>query len=106
VTGLIETRSDITIILGDLLYLIVSTTELDASMIRPANQGACAYDQRPIPLDGEIEVNIGFGEKTFCITRSSRCIKFVAPDKLLLSEVVCHKLGVVTYHLEVQAVQR
>ena len=48
-------------------------------------------------------MNINFGEKTFCTTVY---IKFVAPDKLLLSKAVCHRLGVVTYHPEVQAVQR
>ena len=31
-------------------------------------------------------MNISFGEKTFCTTVY---IKFVAPDKLLLSEAVC-----------------
>jgi len=103
VTGLIDTGSDITIIRGDMLYHIISTAGLESSMIRPAKQTACTYDQKPITLDGEMEVNISFGEKMFCTTVY---IKFVAPDKLLLSEAVCHRLGIVTYHPEVQAVQR
>ena len=103
VIGLIDTGSDITIIRGDLLHHILSTAGLESTIIRPARQRACAYDQKPITLDGEVDVNISFGEKTFGTTVY---IKFVAPDKLLLSEAVCHRLGVVTYHPEVQAVQR
>ena len=86
VTGLIDTGSDITIVRGDLLYHIVSTAGLEASKIRSADQRACTYDQKPITLDGQIDLNISFGENTLCTTVY---IKLVAPDALLLSEAVC-----------------
>jgi len=42
VTGLIDTGSDITIIIrGDLLYHIISTAGLEANNIRSADQRAC-----------------------------------------------------------------
>ena len=88
---------------GDLLYHIVSTAGLEASKIRSADQRACAYDQKPITLDGQIDLNISFGENTLCTTVY---IKLVAPDALLLSEAVCRTLGVVSYHPNVQAVQK
>jgi len=50
-----------------------------------------------------VDFNISFGEKTLCTTVY---IKLVAPDALLLSEGVCHTLGVVSYHPNVQAVQK
>jgi len=42
---------------------------------------ACTYDQKPITLDGEIDVSIGFGKETLCTTVY---IKLIAPDQLLL----------------------
>jgi len=32
-------------------------------------------------------------------------VKLLAPDQLLLSEAVCCKLGIVTYHPSIQSVQ-
>ena len=52
-------------------------------------------------LDGQIDVHIKFGEKTIC---ERVHVNFNVPDALLLSENVCSKLAIVTYHPEVQAV--
>ena len=103
VTGLIDTGSDITIVRGDLLYHIVSTAGLEESNIKPADQKACTYDQQPLTLDGQVDLNISFGEKALCTTVY---IKVVAPDSLLLSESVCRNLGVVSFHPNVQVVQK
>ena len=103
VTGLIDTGLDITIVRGDLLYHITSTAGLEASKIRSMDQRTCTYDQKPITLDGKIDLNISFGENTLCTTVY---IKLVAPDALLLSEAVCCTLGVVSYHPNLQVVQK
>ena len=50
-----------------------------------------------------IEVNITFGKKILCDTMY---IKLVAPDQLLLSDAVFHSLGIVDYHLDMQAAHR
>ena len=52
VSGLIDTGSDITIIRGDLFYQIVSEGGLEIQSLKPAEQKACTYDQKPITLDG------------------------------------------------------
>ena len=100
---MIDRGSDITIVRGDLLYHIVSTAGLEASKIRSTGQRAYTYDQKPITLEGQIDLNISFGENRLCTTVY---IKLVAPDALLLSEAVCRTLGVVSYHPHVQVVQK
>jgi len=52
------------------------------------------YDQKPIT---QVELNISFGEKILCTT---------VYIKLVVSEGVCRTLGVVSYHPNVQAVQK
>ena len=101
VTGLIDTGSDITIIRGDLFYHIVEVGKLENSMLEPADLKACTYDQKPITLDGRIDLHISFGERVICTTVY---VKLVAPDQLLLSEAVCCQLGIVSYHPSVQSV--
>ena len=64
VTGLIGTGSDITIVCGDLLYHIVSTAGLEASNISSVDQKACTYDQQPVTLDRQVDLN--FDEKILC----------------------------------------
>ena len=102
VTGIIDTGSDITIIRGDLFYHIVGTAGLEESSLKPADLKACTYDQKPINLDGQLDLHISFGERVICTTVY---VKLVAPDQLLLSEAVCCKLGIVSYHPSVQSVQ-
>ena len=102
VTGLIDTGSDITIIRGDLFYHILETARLEESSLKPADLNACTYDQKPITLDGQIDLHISFGERVICTTVY---VKLVAPDQLLLSETVFCQLGIVSYHPSVQSVQ-
>ena len=102
VTGIIDTGSDITIIRGDLFYHIVETAGLEESSLKPADLKGCTYDQKPINLDGQLDLHISFGERVICTTVY---VKLVAPDQLLLSEAVCYKLGIVSYHPSVQSVQ-
>ena len=103
VTGLIDTGSDITIIRGDLFYQIVAEAHdhLKIQCLKTADQKACTYDQKPITLDRQMDMKIGFGKKTIVTTVY---IKLVAPDPLLLPENVCRLLGIVSYHLTVQSV--
>ena len=64
VTGLIDTGSDITIIRGDLFYQIVAEAHLKIQSLKTAEQKACTYDQKPITLDRQMDIKIGFGKKT------------------------------------------
>ena len=103
VTGLIDTGSDITIIRGDLFYKIAAVANLDMCSMKDVGQEVCTYDQKPIALDGCIDMKITFGEKNIVTTVY---VKLVAPDQLLLSESACHRLGIVSYHPEVQLLRR
>ena len=103
VSGLIDTGSDITIIRGDLFYQIVSESGLKLQSLKPVEQKACTYDQKPITLDGQMDMKVSIGDKTIITTVY---VKLVAPDQLLLSETVCRHLGIVSYHPNVQSVER
>jgi len=59
-TGLIDTRSDITIIRGDMLNYIVSTARIDHYKIRSGDQRACTYYKKPITLHGQIDLNVSW----------------------------------------------
>ena len=52
-------------------------------------------------MDGQIDLHIKFGEKCICETVY---VKLYAPDRLLLSENVCCKLQIVSYHPDIQPV--
>ena len=57
------------------------------------------YERKPFKLDGRMDLEISFGEKTMM---TPMYIKMDAKDPLLLSEGVCHQLGIITYHPDVQ----
>ena len=101
IVGLIDTGFDITIMRGDQFYDMMKEANLNINHLKPTEQRTCTYDQKPITLDGQIDMKITFGEKTIV---STVFVKLVAPDKLLLSENVCRMLGVVSYHPDVQPV--
>ena len=46
--------------------------------LKPAEQKACTYDQKPITLDGQIAMRVSFGYKIV----TALYVKLVAPDKL------------------------
>ena len=100
VTGLVDTGSDITIIQGDLFYKIAAVAKVEIKIV---DQGVCTYNQKPMTLNGCIDMRITFGEKNII---STVYIKLVAHDQILLSEVACHLLGIVNYHPEVQLLKR
>ena len=60
------------------------------------------YDQKPFPLDGRMDLDVSFGDKTM---KTAIYIKMDAHDQLLLSEGVCRQLGIISYHPDVQAGQ-
>ena len=65
---------------------------------RPADKIPCTYNCQPFSLDGRMDLDVTFGDKTM---QTPVYIKMDAPDQLLLSEGVCRQLGIVTYHKDV-----
>ena len=56
--------SDITIMRGDVFYRIVSESDLDVLDVKAAEQiEACTYDQKPIHLDGQIDMKVSLLRK-------------------------------------------
>ena len=45
----------------------MSTAGLEACNIKPMDQKACTYDQQPITLEGQEDLNISFRQKTLLI---------------------------------------
>ena len=58
------------------------------------------YDRRDFHLDGCMDMEITFYDKTLTTTV---CVKMDAVDQLLLSEVVCHQLEIVRHHPSIVA---
>ena len=54
IVGLIDTGSD-TIKRGDQFYDMVKEAQLNIQHLKPTEQRACTYDQKPITLDGQID---------------------------------------------------
>jgi hypothetical protein len=57
------------------------------------------YDQQPFRLDGQMNLEVSFGDKHLTMPMY---IKMDAYDQLLLSEGVCRQLGIISYHPDVE----
>ena len=82
----------------DDLFLLCN---LHKEQFKPADRKACTYGHHPLNLEGQIDIHIKFDKKCICETVY---VKMDAPDTLLLSENVCCKLQIVSYHPDVQPV--
>ena len=99
---IIDTVSNITILSGSAFQEIVTISNLKREQFKLADRKACMYGHHPLNLDGKIDLHIKFSEKCICETVY---VKLDAPDTLLLlSENVCCKLKIVSYHPDVQPV--
>ena len=97
--GIIDTGADITIIGGKLFKRVATIARLKKRDFKRADKTPRAYDQKPFSLDGRMDLDISFGERTMC---TPVYIKMDAPDQLLLSEGVCRQLGIIEYHEDVE----
>ena len=96
--GIIDTAADITI-MGDKLFKeVASVARLKKKDFRPADKIPRTYNRQPFSLDGWMDLDVTFGDKTM---QTPVYIKMDAPDQLLLSEGVCRQLSIVTYHKDV-----
>ena len=99
VFGIIDSGANITIIGGGLLRKVATTARLKKRDLKQPDQTPRTYDQQPFQLDGMMELDITFGDKTM---HTPVYIKMDAHDQLLLSEGVCRQLDILTYHPDVQ----
>ena len=73
---------------------------LKRSAFKKPDKVPYTYDHRPFALDGKMELNITFDN---CTMRTPVYVKMDAHDPLLLSEGVCHQLGIISYRPSVDA---
>lgn len=97
--GIIDSGADITIIGGDLFRKVATTARLKKKDMKQPDKTPRTYDQKVFLLDGKMDLDISFGDKTM---RTPIYIKMDAHDQLLLSEGVCRQLDIVSYHPDVQ----
>ena len=94
VYGLIDTGSDITIIGGTMFKKVAAAARLRKKNFKSVDKVAYTYDKRPFRLDGRMNLEITFNNKSI-ITQVY--LKMDAPEQLLLSEGVCRQLGMLSY---------
>ena len=97
--GVVDSTADLTIIGGDAFKQVAAAAKLKKRDFKSPDQLPHNYDRRPIHLDGRINLDIEFLEKTMS---TPIYVKMDAHEQLLLSEGVCRQLGIITYHPEVQ----
>ena len=97
--GIIDSGVDITIINGDLFQRVATVARLKKSAFKKPDRIPVTYDQKPFTLLGRMDLDITFDGKTM---RTAVYIKMDSCDPLLLSEGVCHQLGIISYHQDVE----
>jgi len=90
--GIVDTAADITIMGGKLFKKVASVARLRKKDFKDADKVPHGYDQRPFRLNGRMDLDITFGEKTM---KTAVYIKMDAVDQLLLSD---RQLGIISYH--------
>ena len=93
--GVIDTGTDITIMGWDLFAKVAAAAGLRKKKFRKLDKVPQTYDQKTFHLDGCMDMDLSFADKTM---RTTVYIKKDTHDQLLLSEGVCRQLGIVSYN--------
>jgi len=92
--GIVDTAADITIMGDSLFKKVASVARLRKKDFKSADKIHHGYDQCPFQLNGRMDLDITFGDKTM------KTAVYIAVDQLLLSEGVCRP---VSYHIMVMS---
>ena len=101
-SGVIDTAADVTIMGGEMFKKVAAVAKLRKKDFKPADKTPYNYDKKPFRLDGKLELDVSFQDRTMT---TDIYVKMDASEPLLLSEGVCRQLGIVTYHPEVDVSQ-
>ena len=96
VYGIVDSGADITIIGG---HRAAANTKLRKRDFKKSDKTPWTYNQQPFALDGRIDLDITFEDRTM---KTTIYVKMDAHDQLLLSEGVCRQLGIFSYHPQVE----
>ena len=78
----------------DLFKKVAALARLKKEDFKPADNSPRTYTHEPFRVHGHRVLDITYGERTM---RTPVFIKMDARDPLLLSEGVCHQLGIISY---------
>ena len=95
-----DTGADITVMGSELFKKVAAVAGLKKRQFKPADKQPHTYDRRQFKLDGRLDLDVSFNDKTMY---TPVYVKMDAYDDLLLSEGVCWQLGIVTCHLHVES---
>ena len=98
VEGVVDTDADITIVGGSVFKQVAAVAKLRKKSFKPPDRTPRTYDRKPFRLDGRLDLDVSFGDKTL---NTPVYVKMDASEPLLLSEGVCRQLGIVSYHPDV-----
>ena len=98
VARIVDTAADITIMGAEIFKRIAAVAKLRKRNLKPANKTPRTYDYKTFRVDGRFDLDITFQDKTI---KTPIYLKMDAKEQLLLSERVCHQLGIVSYHPQV-----
>ena len=95
----VDSGADITIIGGEMFKQVATAAKLRKRDFKPPDQPPHNYDHKPFHLDGRMDLDISFLDKTM---KTPVYVKMDAHEPLLLSEGVCRQMGIISYHPEVK----
>ena len=98
--GLVDTGADITIMGPELFKRVTFVAGITKKQVKPADKIPFTYDRHQFQLDGYVDLNVTFEQRTMC---TPVYLKMDAHDNLLLSEGLCHQLVIAPYHPKVSA---
>ena len=96
---MVDSGADITIMGGDLFKRVATVAKLRKKDFKPPDKVPRNYDQQPFQLDGRLDLDVSFQDKTMT---TPVYVKMNAKEQLLLSEGVCCQLGILSYHPDVK----
>ena len=91
-TRVVDSGADITIMGAERSKKVAAVGRLKRSAFKKPDKVPYTYNHRLFALNGKIELDITFDNRTPVY------VKMEAHDPLLLSEGVCHQLGIISYH--------
>lgn len=98
VEGVVDTGADIMIVGGSVFKQVAAVAKLRKKSFKPPDRTPRTYDRKPFRLDGRLDLDVSFGDKTL---NTPVYVKMDASEPLLLSAGVCRQLGIVSYHPDV-----
>ena len=100
VIGVVDSRSDITIVNGELMKRVAAVAKLQKRDLKKPDKMPTTCDCRPFVLHERLDFELSFEKNSM---KTLVYVKLDATELLLHSEGVCHQLGITSYHPKVHS---